>query len=111
MYIIPLKPDPNQVFRCQIPIDGGNRVLQFSLRYNQMAKYWTMGITDENGTLLVDSLPVITGEYPAANLLEQYQHLHIGSAVIVPVGHPKTAEPDDENLGSEFILVWGDTLA
>jgi hypothetical protein len=69
-----------------------------------------MGITDEKGILLVDSLPIITGIFPAANLLEQYQYLRIGSAVVVPVGSPATVEPDNTNLGSEFALVWGDTL-
>lgn len=112
MYIIPLTPAPNQTFRCTIPVDGENLPLQFGLRYNQQAKYWTMSVTHGNtGKLLLDSIPIITGEYPAANLLEQYSYLKIGSAVVVPVG-PETSnpEPDDETLGSSFALVWGDTI-
>lgn len=112
MYLIPLTTHPNQTFRCTIPIDGENRSLQFTLRYIEQAGYWLLSLADGNtGVPLVDNLPVLTGEYPAANLLEQYGYLKIGSAVVVPAGFGNSKlEPNDQTLGTDFVLVWGDTI-
>ena len=112
MFIIPLTSEPNQSFRCVIPIDNRNVPLLFSLKYNSEANYWVMSITDDiTGKMLINSLPLISGEYPSANLLEQYSFLKIGSAVIVK-DNPDNADvlPNDKNLGIDFKLLWGDTL-
>lgn len=112
MYVIPLTTAPNQKFQCTIPIDGENRRLHFELRYNSVAGYWCMTIHDpELRETLVDSLPILVGEFPAANLLEQYSYLKLGSATIVKVGTvDEHANPDDTTLGTNYALVWGDTL-
>lgn len=111
MYVIPLTTQPNQSLLTTIPVDGKNLTLRIGLRYNEQARYWLMSVADgDTGKPLLDAVPVITGAYPAANLLEQYQYLKIGSAVVVPVGpQAGAAEPSDETLGSSFVLVWGDT--
>ncbi len=111
MYIIPLTTAPNQTFNCTIPIDGENRPLSFQLRYNSIAKYWNLTIIDaRTKATLIDAIPLMVGEYPAANLLEQFEYLGLGSAVVVKEGDLKHDEnPNDSNLGSEFYLVWGDT--
>ena len=113
MYVIPLTTAPNQTFTCTIPIDGENRRLVFALRYNSVAEYWCMTIHDpELRRTLVDSLPILTGQYPAADLLEQVRYLGLGSATIVEVGPTDPgANPDDSNLGASYQLVWGDTIA
>lgn len=108
--IIPLTTDPSQSFQCTIPIDGKNITLTFLIRYNDIAKYWTMGISDASGNLLIDSLPLVTGEYPAANILAQYAYLGIGSAVVLNIGNLPADRPDDTNLGADYYLVWGDTV-
>jgi hypothetical protein len=60
--------------------------------------------------VLIDAIPLMRGEFPAANLLEQYSYMNIGSATIVHHGKlPPDANPNDTNLGAEFYLVWGDT--
>ncbi len=113
MYVIPLTTEPNQTFNCTIPIDGVNRRLSFNLRYNSVAAYWSLTVKDgvTNATL-IDAIPLLRGQYPAANLLEQYSYMKLGSAVIVHQGElPEGANPDDTNLGAEFYLVWGDTIA
>lgn len=112
MYIIPLSTAPNQTFNCTVPIDGKNRPLSFKLRYNSIAKYWNLTVIDaRTGATLIDALPIMVGEYPAANLLEQYDYLNLGSAVVVKEGDLERAEnPDDTNLGTEYYLVWGDTV-
>lgn len=112
MYIIPLSTAPNQTFNCTLPIDGKNRPLSFKLRYNTIAKYWNLTVIDaRTNETIIDALPIMVGEYPAANLLEQYDYLNLGSAVVVREGDLKQAvNPDDTNLGTEYYLVWGDTV-
>jgi hypothetical protein len=112
MYIIPLTTEPNQTFNCTIPVDGRNRRFSFDLRYNSIAKYWNLTVKDGvSGDILIDAIPLMRGQYPAANLLEQFSYMNIGSAVIVHQGKlPPGVDPDSVNLGAEFFLVWGDTL-
>lgn len=112
MFFIPLSVDPNQTFNCTVPIDGKNRPLSFQLRYNSIAEYWNLTVIDaRTKETLIDALPIMVGEYPAANLLEQFGYLELGSAVIVKEGDLQGAEnPDDTNLGTEYYLVWGDTV-
>ena len=77
-----------------------------------MAGYWMMSITDDlSGEILVTGIPLIAGQYPAANLLEQYTFLRIGSAVLVKINPDNSADmPNGENLGADFLLIWGDTF-
>ncbi len=111
-YTIPLTSDPNQSLRVTIPVDGENLTLRLSLSYNDNAGYWTMSITDDlTDKVLVSSVPLYSGKYPAANLLGQYSYLRIGSAWVVKVNQDvKSDYPDDTNLGTDFLLVWGDTI-
>ena len=111
MFIIPTDAKPNQQMRCVVPIDGKNLALLFSLKYNTEAEYWILSVTDDlSGETLIDSLPLIAGVYPSANLLEQYNFLQIGSAVMVKTNPDNPSViPDGFNLGTDFQLVWGDT--
>ncbi len=109
---IPLDSSPDQRLRVTVPIDGKNVTLGLRLRYNTVAGCWMMTVYDKDGTLLIDSLPLVTGEYPAADLLAQHRHLGLGSAVVVNVGAAPSFPsdvPDSGNLGSGFVLIWGDT--
>ena len=112
MYIVPLTSRPNQNFRCTIPVNGKNITFDFTFRYNSEANYWIMGVSHATtGQKYVSDLPLLAGVYPAANLLEQYEHLKIGAAVIVKINpdNPDDA-PNDKNLGTDFQLVWSDNL-
>jgi hypothetical protein len=84
----------------------------FTLRYNWVAEYWIMSVADAvSGQMLVSDIPLIAGEFPAANLLEQYEHLRIGAAVLVKTNPDNTDHaPNGKNLGTDFQLVWGDNL-
>jgi hypothetical protein len=108
--LIPLTPAPNQTFQVTLDIDGGTVTLNFRLHYNEIAKYWVLTILDRTGTLLLDSLPLLTGGNPSANILGQYAYLEIGSAYVVNVsGLTAPDYPDGTNLGQDFVLVWSDT--
>lgn len=107
--IIPLTADPDQFFTCSLPVDGKNITLSFRLRYNTVAGYWVITIAGINGNPIIDSIPLLDGVYPSANLLGQYTYLGIGSAYIVKNGKVEGDRPDDTNLGSLYLLVWSDT--
>jgi len=103
---IPLTPSPNQTFTSTIPVDGEKLKLFFFLRYNTEQKCWEMDLKDSDNQDLIHSLPLVCG----LNLLEQYSYLNIGSAYIVKL-NPNLMEdnPNEFNLGKDFVLVWGDT--
>lgn len=106
--IIPLTSDPNQKLSVTLPINNINLTLNLTVRYNTVANYWVMTIADKDNDLILDSVPLITGGYSAADILGQYQYLGIGSAYIVNVGNSALDYPDDTCLGTDFVLVWGD---
>ena len=105
-YRIPLSCAPNQNMRCNIPVDGGNLQLSFQVRYNTIAGYWVLSISDKDDNMLLDSIPLVTAE----NILEQYSYLRLGSAYVCNLGNQDLDYPDDTTLGSDFIFAWGDTL-
>jgi hypothetical protein len=109
--ILPLTPNANQSFTCTLPIDSKNISLAFTFTYNEFGGYWFMSVMDaKTKTMLLDAVPLVTGEFPAADILGQYEYLNIGSAAIVPTSSLMTDIPDFNNLGTEYVLLWGDTL-
>lgn len=106
--VVPLTPSMNQSFSITLPIDNANVKLQLSFTYNNPGQYWFMSIT-QNGQLLLDAIPLLTGNYPAGNILHQYSYLGIGSAYIVPATNSGWNDANFDNLGTDFLLVWNDT--
>lgn len=103
MYIIPLDNLPNQKLNVTIPINSKNTTLTLFIRYQSINKYWVMDIIKNNNTL-VANIPLVCG----INLLQQYGYLGIGSAYIINQGNNNIDIPDNTNLGTDFILAWGD---
>ena len=68
-----------------------------------------MSIFNSAGVLILDSIPLITGWYPAANLLSQFQYLKIGSAYILNDGNSSSDYPGKTDLGSAWSLLWDNT--
>lgn len=108
--IVPLTTDPNQTLSITLPINSQNITLNLNIRYNTAANYWVMTVADKNNSVIVDSIPLITGEYPAADIFGQYQYLGIGSAMVVNVSNSSLDFPNDTDLGTDFVLVWGDSV-
>ena len=108
--IIPLTSAPDQSFKCTIPVDGKNLKLKLRVRFNTLANYWVMSIYDSaSNALILDAIPLLTGSYPAGDLLGQYKYLGLGRATIVNVGNSTMDSPDSTNLGTDFLLAWGDS--
>jgi hypothetical protein len=109
MQIIPLDNSPNHSFVATLSVNGNNISLSFFLTYNESAGYWLMRISDPGtGLIILDSLPLLTDGTQAANLLAQYHYLKIGSAYLVKVAPSDTDYPNNTNLGTIFLLLWGD---
>ena len=108
--VLPITPGMNQSFTCTLPVDDKNITLDFTLTYNSPGGYWFMSVADhESGKQLIDALPLLQGEYPAANLLKQYSYLGIGSATIISLSG-KDETPTFESLGKEHLVVWSDNI-
>lgn len=106
---IPLDPAHNQTVAVTVEVGGAPLSLELTLRYNAQAGYWTMKVVKTaTGAVLLDSIPLVTGEYPAANILAPYAYLGIGAAYVIPASPGDRDYPDDAGLGSEFVLIWGD---
>lgn len=105
MSIIPITSAPNQTFSCKVPVDGKNLVLVFKTRYNEVAGYWVVTLSDSIGNVFVKNLPVL----PADNILEQFSYMSIGSAYIMKSEAVKEWWPSADTLGSDWLLVWDDT--
>jgi len=99
---IPLTTDPNQTFSVTIPGDTKSLELTFTLSYNTMSGYWVLGIYDSSENALVLGIPLL----PDIDLLEQYKYMGLGTAVLLNIGDQSIAAPDDENLSSNFALMW-----
>lgn len=106
--IIPLVQAPNQTFAVQLTVDGAPLTLNLTLSFSAMSGWWQLSVANAQNTVLVSAIPLITGYYPAANLLAQYGYLLIGSAYLLNTGNSADDYPGLNNLVS-FSLLWGDT--
>ena len=106
---VPLTNDPNQLFSVRLPVDDQNITLILRMRYNTVAGYWVLGISDEDDNTLIAGVPLVAGVYPTANLLAQYRYLQIGSLYLLASGKNATGVPSDTDLATEYTLIWGDT--
>lgn len=106
--IIPLVQAPNQTFTVQLSVDGNPLTLNLQLGYVAMSGWWQLQISDVQDNVLIASVPLITGYYPAANMLAQYGYLKIGSAYILNTGNATSDYPTETSL-TKFSLLWSDT--
>ena len=106
--LIPLTCAPNQTMTVTLSVNGAPLTLNLRLCYNTPAGFWAMDIADESNDPLVSSVPLLTGIWPGANILAPYNYMRIGSAFLVNQNGALSDRPDDTNLGSDFVMIWGD---
>lgn len=107
--VIPLTTQPGQSFQIALDVDNVTIRLALTFRYNEMANYWVMTVVGNDGVTLVDNVPLVTGSWPGANILDAYQYLGIGSAYVINSSNAGVNDfPNATSLGTDFILVWGD---
>lgn len=109
MYKIPLTNSPNQTFTCIVPVNGKNVNLRFDLWYNGQGNYWSISIYDvKTEKPMISNLPMLVSAGVFSNILYQLDYMKIGIAIVVPLVPDDLSNPNDENLGSSYALVWGD---
>lgn len=104
---IPLDNTPFCTRTFKLTLDGGDRnvYIKLYLRYHDLCDVWTARISDNStGEVLVDNMPLV----PGINLLGQYGYLDIGSAYIVKSADTDLMQPDNNTLGTTWLLIWGD---
>jgi hypothetical protein len=106
--IVPLTTSPNQSLAVALAVNGGSLGLNLKVSYNTQAGFWVMDVADKLGNELVSCVPLLTGVWPAGNILAPYDYLKIGSAFLINLNGAATDWPDDTNLGSSFSLLWDD---
>jgi len=108
-YLIPLDAIPNQEISVTVEVGEENVALILNLRYNTEGEFWKIDISDGNtGNMLISGVPLLTGEYPSADILRQFKYVGIGSALIVRLSDGARGDfPDIDNLGTDYVLVWG----
>lgn len=106
---IPLSPIPDQEFSVTVKANGKNIPLILHLRFNTEGEFWHVDISDgRTGKMLLSNQPLVTGEYPAADRLGQFRHLGIGSMLVLKNTNETEADiPGLEDLGTDFLLIWG----
>lgn len=109
MYKIPLTTAPNQTFTCNIPINNENIRFRFFLSYNEQAQYWLMTLTrvSDNKELLTN-IPLIVSKSRFMDLFCQLDYMKIGFCIISPVDEDQKSMPDDTDLGTNYLMIWGD---
>lgn len=109
MYKIPLSPQPNQTLTCTIPINGDNVSFKFKFWYNEQAQYWLMSIFDSREEKeILSNIPLLFSYYKYFNILCQFGYMRIGMAFVYPKIEDLKSMPDDKNLGTNYLLIWGD---
>lgn len=114
--LLAVNSNPNQTLNLALTVDGNSLNLQLFLHFNEVADYWTMSVTYLSGVLaftggqlLLDSIPLVTGNDPVCNVLRQYSYLKIGSCFIVNISGTAGGNPGAANLGTGYAMIWGDS--
>lgn len=89
-YEIPFSPNPQK-----FSIDLGGVTYNLTLTWNTVSNCWMLAIADNNNTLVVSSIPVVTG----ANLLSPFAYLNFGGALIALTDGDLDTPPTFKNLG------------
>ena len=109
MYKIPLTNSPNQTFKVTVPVNEENKTFTIKLNFNEQANYWNFSLyeTFTEEPIFVN-IPLLSSQYKFANIIKQQSYLRIGSIYIAPYKLTENSAPDDEDLGTNYLMVWGD---
>lgn len=109
MVKIPLYTYPNQSFQCRVPVNDENKNFRFNLWYNEQAEYWLLTLIDvDKEQTIFANLPLLSSTMYFSDILTQLEYLRIGMCLIVPTVKDKKSAPDKDDLGTGYIMIWGD---
>lgn len=112
--VLPVNSDQNQTFEVSLPIDSKNRRLKFFFSWNPVGQYWQFDLFDQNngGAQVLSNMPIYAIDYPYNNIILTYEYKEVGSLYLVNVGDSASEDndrPHIDNLGTDWVMVWGDT--
>ena len=109
MVKIPLTNSPNQKFTCTVPVNGENKNFRFELWYNYQAEYWLFSLYDiSTESYIFSNLPLLSSNYKFYDILYQLVYMKIGVCIMLPLIVDKKSAADDKNLGTSYVMIWGD---
>ena len=109
MVKIPLTNSPNQKFTCTVPVNGENKNFKFELWYNYQAEYWLFSLYDiSTESYIFSNLPLLSSNYKFYDILYQLDYMKIGVCIMLPLTVDKKSAADDKNLGTSYVMIWGD---
>ena len=109
MVKIPLTNSPNQKFTCTVPVHGENKNFKFELWYNYQAEYWLFSLYDiSTESYIFSNLPLLSSNYKFYDILYQLDYMKIGVCIMLPLIVDKKSAADDKNLGTSYVMIWGD---
>lgn len=108
---IPLLSMPQTVSTI-LSINGQNKPVLFRMSYNTEGEHWQASLMDEDGNVMLENAPVVTTvSDPGADpgLLGQFSYLGYGDIYIIrKVEDIPNQDPVEDDIDSNFSLVWGD---
>ena len=109
MVKIPLTNSPNQKFTCTVPVNGENKNFRFELWYNYQAEYWLFSLYDISTESYIFSIFfLLSSNYKFYDILYQLDYMKIGVCIMLPLIVDKKSAADDKNLGTSYVMIWGD---
>lgn len=110
--MVALSALPNQTMKVRITIDNSKKAYYLFFSYREICEYWTMDLMDTYKNPILSNIPLVTGGglLEAGNLLKQFGYKRLGSILIYKATETDNDTPDTEDLGSDFLFLWGDTI-
>lgn len=107
LQVLDFKNIANQRISTTVEVDDELIELEIYLRFNRMAGYWVVDITDKRKQeVVVSSMPIL----PYQNMLEQHSYLKIGSTAVFGISNLPYDDLTVDNFGKDFVWYWGNTI-
>ena len=106
---IPIDPGEDQQFNITVEVGEENVSLILHLSYNTEGDFWRMDVSSaDTEEMLISGVSLLTSEFPAADILEQFEYIGIGQAIVLKMTDDAEGDfPNLENIDTDYVLFWG----
>jgi hypothetical protein len=104
--IIPINNSPYQQIQVALNTYNGTLTLNLIVSYNEVGNWWVMQIFDQNYNALLSDIPLLTGYWPAANILAPWFWMNIGTATVIANQGGYGDWPGINGWGNGWLLLW-----